>query len=422
MSDTRKSFRRYINRSGRMLRDAWLIAGATVLLILVLESAYRFQGMVSAALANRFSDSKEPPSPFEATDWATDYWIGHEKEEAVEWTPYVYLRNPTFEAPHASVDGLGHRITPLPASAPPGGRTVRVFFLGGSTTFGWYQRAAHTIPAEAARRLQAQLGNAARVEVTNFGVPGHTFTQEILELILQLRAGARPDVVVFYDGINDAMATVQNNRAGFPQNESNRTDDFARGRREAREDKPGLVNDLRTARRVLGAVVSRLQFAKRIVDFARPSAPPTAAPPIPAELAKSIVQMYAANARIVEALAENYGFQAIYAWQPALLSTRKPLTAREAWLRRAEAGTFVRTMRDVHMIVPTLIGPAMVPIAGDRFIEATNLFRDDAGEIFVDLFGHTYERANPRIVDALMPSLGNAVARAASRTQGLHPR
>ena len=63
-------------------------------------------------------------------------------------------------------------------------------------------------------------------------------------------------------------------------------------------------------------------------------------------------------------------------------------------------------MRDVHMIVPTLIGPAMAPVAGNRFIKATDLFNDDAGEIFVDWSGHTYERANPRTVDALMPSLG----------------
>ena len=61
-----------------------------------------------------------------------------------------------------------------------------------------------------------------------------------------------------------------------------------------------------------------------------------------------------------------------------------------------------------------LIGPAMAPIAGDRFIDATDLFRDDPQEIFVDLFGHTYERANPSIVDALMPILGAAVLRVAS--------
>ena len=415
MSDMRKLFGRSITRSGRIIRDAWLIAGGTVLLIVALESGYRLYDTVSTASMSRSADDKGPPSPFEATAWAAEYWIGHDKEEAVEWTPYVYVRNPKFEAPHHSVDHLGHRVTPLPAPASPGGPTVRVFFMGGSTTFGWFQRADHTIPAEAARRLQTQIGNNARVDVTNFGVPGHTFTQEVLELILQLRAGARPDVVVFYDGINDVMATVQNKRAGLPQNEGNRVEDFVRGRREASENKPGLVNDLLTAKHMLGAALSRIQFAKRIVNWVRATGSSTAAPSNPAELAKNIVQMHAENARIVEALAASYGFQPIYVWQPALLSTRKPLTAHETWLRRAEVGNFVRTMRDVHMTVPTLIGPAMKPIAGDRFIEMTDLFRDDPDEIFVDWSGHTYERANPRIVDALMPRLGAAVSWVMSR-------
>ena len=416
MSNSRQFFTRNVTRGGRMIRDLWLVAGATVLLMVVLESGYRLYDLASTTIANRSADAKGPPSPFEATAWAADYWIGHEKEEAVQWAPYVYVRNPTFDAPHHSVDRLGHRVTPQPAPAAPGERTVRVFFMGGSTTFGWFQRADHTIPADAARRLQTLLGNTARVEVTNFGVPGHTFTQEILELILQLRSGARPDVVVFYDGINDVMATVQNKRAGFAQNESNRVQDFVRGRREASEDNPGLVNDLLTIKHMLGTALSRLWFAKQVVNWARAGGPSTAAPPELAEqLAKSIVHIHAENARIVEALAASYGFQAIYVWQPALLSTRKPLTAHETWLRRAEVGNFVRTMRDVHRRVPELIGPAMAPVAGDRFIETTDLFNEDAGDIFVDWTGHTYERANPRIVDALMPSLGAAASRGLTR-------
>ena len=416
MSSSRQFFTRNVTRGGRMIRDLWLVAGATVLLLVVLESGYRLYDLARTAIANRSADAKGPPSPFEATAWAADYWIGHEKEEAVQWAPYVYVRNPTFDAPHHSVDRLGHRVTPQQAPAAPGERTVRVFFMGGSTTFGWFQRADHTIPADAARRLQTLLGNTARVEVTNFGVPGHTFTQEILELILQLRSGARPDVVVFYDGINDVMATVQNKRAGFAQNESNRVQDFVRGRREASEDKPGLVNDLLTIKHMLGTALSRLWFAKQVVNWARAGGSSTAAPPELAEqLAKSIVHMHAENARIVEALAASYGFQAIYVWQPALLSTRKPLTAHETWLRPAEVGNFIPTMRDVHRRVPELIGPAIATVAGDRFIETTDLFNEDAGDIFVDWSGHTYERANPRIVDALMPSLGAAASRGLTR-------
>jgi hypothetical protein len=407
MSETRGLIQRSLMRAGGVLRDTWLMIGATVVLILLLEAAYRLQAAVrhsSDGPASAPVAGVEPPNPFDSTAWAADYRRDHLSEEAVRWASYVYVRNPTFRGTYITVDSLGHRVTPLPPSN--GGRAVRVFFLGGSTTFGWYQRADSTMPAEAARRMQALLGDSAHVEVTNFGVPGHTFMQEILELELQLRAGARPDVVVFYDGINDVMATVQNQRAGLPQNEANRVDDFARGRALAAESPSGMANDLRVARRSLLSVLGRLHLARRIIEAKRPQAPPS----LPADsLAQSLVRVFAENARIVDALAVRYEFEPIYVWQPALLSTRKPVTRREDWLRRPQR------IADLHMAVPKYIGAAMAPVAGGRFIDATDLFHDDKREIFADVYGHTYERANPRVVDTLMPSLTAALVRVAAR-------
>lgn len=392
----------------RSLRTMWLILGITLVLIALIEFGYRGQASIRRALAGPVIAPlvPEPPSPFEQTEWAADYWVGHEAEEAVRWEPYVYLRNPTFKAPFATVDSLGHRVTPQRTSL--GVRPVRIFFLGGSTTFGWYQRAEYTIPAEAARRLQAELGENVSVEVTNFGVPGQTFTQEIIRLQLELRAGNRPDVVLFYDGINDVMATVQNGRAGLPQNEENRAEDFRRGRSEAAEARPGFVNALKAVGRVAVTALRRLEVVQRVLAVRQPDA----ATPVPTDsLASSSVRVFAANARLVEALAAGYGFQSIYVWQPALLSSRKPLTAREQWLRRKSR------IADLHVAIPPLIGPAMSAVVGDRFIDATGLFDRDSLDVFVDEFGHTYERANPRIVDTLLPTLKAAVRRAGQRTR-----
>ena len=60
----------------------------------------------------------------------------------------------------------------------------------------------------------------------------------------------------------------------------------------------------------------------------------------------------------------------------------------------------------------------MAAVVGDRFIDATPVFDGDSLEIFADLYGHTYERANPRIVDTMMTRLGPAVLRAAARARG----
>lgn len=386
----------------RAVRDAWLVVGATIVLILALESGYRLQGLVRRSITARLQSTPatEPPSPFDSTSWAAEYLLEKSAIEAVRWAPYVYRRHPSFQGRFISTDSLGHRITPQRMTSK-GGRTIRIFFFGGSTTFGWYQRDGNTIPAIAADRLENAPGEDVGVEVTNLGVAGHTFTQEVIELILRLREGERPDVVVFYDGINDVMSTEQNGRAGFPQNEANREVDFLRGRRLAAESRPGFGNDLLAIGHGLQVVLSRSELARRILA----SRPPISAMTVSTDtLAQRIVDMYTANVRIVETLAAGYGFEPIYAWQPALLSTRKRLTPRESWLGHPQR------ISDLHRAVPELLEPAMTPLVGPRFVNATDRFDDDSLDIFVDVFGHTLERANPLIVDALMPSLSAAVA------------
>jgi len=50
---------------------------------------------------------------------------------------------------------------------------------------------AHTPPSPLAARVSRCLAAGIRLRVTNLGVPGHTFTQELIELLLQLRSGPR---------------------------------------------------------------------------------------------------------------------------------------------------------------------------------------------------------------------------------------
>lgn len=76
-----------------------------------------------------------------------------------------------------------------------------VWFLGGSTTFGFGVADSETIPAHLERRLQ--------IPVINFGVRGHASTTENRRLANLLRAGYRPSRVLFLDGINEACEPDQ---------------------------------------------------------------------------------------------------------------------------------------------------------------------------------------------------------------------
>ena len=415
MNDTRSALTRGVARAFRLGQDAWMVIGITVLLVVALEVSYRVQAAAkSSALALIHPDPPTrlaPPNPFDSLPWAAAYRRDHESEEAVHWQPYVYVGNPTFTGTHITVDSLGHRSTPQSTSAAPS--ILNVFFLGGSTTFGWYQRNEHTMPAEAVRRLQRYIGDSVRVAATNFGVPGQTFTQEIIELMLQLRSGARPDVVVFYDGINDVLAAVFNNASGLPQNEANRVDDFVRGRDRAAEAKPGAAASLRVVRRISFEALQRLAFVQRILQVKHPVSPAEVSVD---SLAAGTVRVYVANVELVEALAARYGFQPVFVWQPALLSSHKPLTTHEKWVYgKSRIG-------DLHTAIPRLLDSAMAASRNAHFIDATTLFDSDSLGIYVDTYGHTYERANTRVVDTLMTQLEAAVVRQASskRTARAH--
>ena len=45
-------------------------------------------------------------------------------------------------------------------------------------------------------------------------------------LELELQRGNVPDVVIFYDGVNDVFSTFQNGASGLPQNEASRVEEF----------------------------------------------------------------------------------------------------------------------------------------------------------------------------------------------------
>lgn len=88
---------------------------------------------------------------------------------------------------------------------------------------GTNARDTFTIPSLLARAVE---GRGINVEIINFGETGYVSTQEVITLLLQLRQGNVPDIVIFYDGVNDTYSAYRNEIAGIPQNEFNRVKEF----------------------------------------------------------------------------------------------------------------------------------------------------------------------------------------------------
>lgn len=133
--------------------------------------------------------------------------------------PQLYYRHERYG--HALVQNAGYYrwvrtnergfrgSRPTPLIAPKG--TVRLFAVGGSTTFDAFVSADSTAwPARLERDLQT-LGNVNHVEVVNAGVSGYAIQQDLARLQDELLEFS-PDALLFLQGHNDLFALLGSRR------------------------------------------------------------------------------------------------------------------------------------------------------------------------------------------------------------------
>ena len=112
--------------------------------------------------------------------------------------------------------------------------------LGGSSLWGFGARDDRTIPSILSRDLFEAKWD---VRIRNLAEIGYVNTQEVIALIRELQSGYRPDLVIFYDGVNDTTSALLEREAGLTTNEINRRREF---------------NILQSPSRLAGALVGNL--------------------------------------------------------------------------------------------------------------------------------------------------------------------
>lgn len=371
----------------RACRAAWTILGLTLVFLIVMESG------LSAVF--RYKDWRNPiPSPdprvraqgYGGADWP----VTHYQELArlgERWEPFVYFRQSPFAGQTIRVGPDGLRATWTPPGAVKSARKpTRIWMLGGSCVWGYGARDDQTIPSRLARRLHEE---GHDVEVRNFGEFGYVSTQEVIRLLRVLQEGERPDVVVFFDGVNDVASALLEDRAGVSSNEGNRAREF---------------NLLQSPPRLLIAAMgylvknsATLRFTESIRRRLGLSSGPRHPSPDAKQtdrLAADALRIYAANQRLVEALGRAYGFRCVFFWQPSVF--RKPnRTPFEEEERRKYAW-----LEPIFHAATDAIPRA--PGLRDRpaFHDLTRLFDDDPNLVYID-YCHTTESANGRLADAI---------------------
>lgn len=369
------------------LRTGWDILGATLLLLMVVLGVWAVGGRVAGMLAP--ARQPGPPHPYAAQPWFPSYQSEFLLGRRSRWSPYVHWRRAAFQGRYTTVDSAGYRVTPQVATRPV---TRQVLFLGGSTMWGSWQRDSMTIPATVLKLLAAK--GYEDVGGRNLGEAGFVSTQELLELTLALRSGERPRVVVFYDGINDVVASVQNRVCGLPENEPNRRFEFAMGRLTLRRDRTEL-------RDALSAIRTRF-FTEDPLSIAPDDAEAR-------RLGEMTARCYLATIRIAEGLGREYGFTPIFFWQPMIGTSRKPATPFEArFPQRGFPLAYRRVEQYATASLQTLLGAAdqWKPA---NFHEISGLYCGATESVWIDPVGHTTEGAAARVAATMAPIVAAAL-------------
>jgi lysophospholipase L1-like esterase len=246
-----------------------------------------------------------------------------ERSVASAYFPYVVWRAiPDTTVDRMTSDSCGFRVTPALENMPAGD-TLKVFTFGGSAMWGDGVIDRETIPYHLQQILARRLNRP--VSVRNFAQIAHVSTQELIELILQLREGHIPDLVVFYDGFNDAGAAFESGIAGAH---------FSLKPIKGRiEGDPLAMGELPLAAELFARTNTFLLLnSLGVLESLHPATPPTSYADLgmdTRELACAVVDTYLGNESVVERLSASYGFESIFVWQPHLWCGSKPMTGRE---------------------------------------------------------------------------------------------
>ncbi len=261
------------------------------------------------------------------------------------WHAYDYWTAVPYKGKYFNIDsdGLRRTFNQTARAAAPAERPFRIFVFGGSTLFGLGARDDYTIPSFLAKDLSKD--GIHNVEVFNYGQPGYSSTQEVISLLLQLKRGNIPDLVIFCDGVNDTVAAYQDGAAGLTLQEYNRAREF------------NILNPQLPAKRVALYTAALLTFVNAnalgklmraaMLDLARPlyerihgwlpynrsksegGMKPywaiVASREIANGLPHQVVETYAKNMRLVEQAGKDAGFKSVFYWQPVIYS-KSPLS------------------------------------------------------------------------------------------------
>jgi lysophospholipase L1-like esterase len=364
-----------INKIGKLVKDTWLTLGITIFLLCLLEASLSLVFFVM----DRFRASDPSPADrrvsadtYSDASWVNDYYKELNRSFLAQWRPYVYWRREPYHGEHINIDTNGIRLTTLTKpsqqeSRPP----MKIFMFGGSTLWGTGARDAFTIPSIFAKELQ---NRGLATEIMNFGETGYVSTQEVITLLLQLQKGHRPDLVIFYDGVNDMYSAYQQQIAGLPQNEFNRVKEFNLSQPVKFKQRTAMVL------KDMAMTLSTMRFMKGLLQKAGVWRMTVAVNPLLLDdlgpksqaLAEDVLATYKGNIEVVKALSDQYRFKYLFYWQPTIF-------------HKVHLTEYERVQREEMQSIDQFVHRTHEVIRESRLAERREYFFHDLSLVFADV-------------------------------------
>ena len=343
------------------LKEVWVIFGITLLLFVAVEIFFKIYFLFYTP-----EDARVNADCYAKEEWVKDYYSEFSASNTAAWEPYVYWKRKPFSGKYINIDDKGIRKTsfnPHPFSADK--TETKIFFFGGSTMWGSGVRDKFTIPSLTGAALSKQ---GHFVMITNFGESGFVFSQELIRLLNELRRGNIPDIAIFYDGANDIYSSLQSGIAGIPQNEANRQKEF----NSLQEKKKSLLVFFHSLNTLATVKFINLKFGKGKMIFKNRNKGELNI------LAQQTVNVYNENIRIINTLAKQYEFQAVFYWQPLLFD--KPI------LSEYEKGEVEKVpgLKSFASKVDSRLFEDNIHFENTRFYNLSGIFKSTHEPLFID--------------------------------------
>lgn len=188
---------------GRRIQTTLAVIGVTVLTLVVWELAARAviflaDDVFQIGLTERLAESPA----FDHVEYDGAALLAEQEHlPHTAYEPYALWKARPWAGQFFHVGHDGFRLTSTSSDDPD---AFEVWMLGGSTVFGYGAPDGETIPSHLAPLLADRLQRP--VKVRNLGQGGYVSFQEGALLLVELARGEAPDLVIFYDGYNDAVA------------------------------------------------------------------------------------------------------------------------------------------------------------------------------------------------------------------------